>query len=153
MRKDKVVKLIVSGALLALAVLYMNALLSGSVVHYKQLPSQASVKAVGVGVYWDLACSNETTEIMWGMIEPNQTLTVTVYVLGTGNTPVSLSMHTKLWDPPNASSYIWLKWDLEGTVLEPNQVSPAQLALTCSLNVTGTGITDFSFVIVIVGSG
>ena len=125
--------------------------LGGLVVHYKPLPSHASVKAVGVGVFWDLACTNECTQIDWGLIEPGENKTVTLFIMGTGNAPVTLSMFTESWVPVNASDYLFVTWSLEGASLDPGQILPGDMNLHCEASVTG--ITNFTFIIVIVGSG
>lgn len=115
------------------------------------LPNVGSVKAIGVGVYWDSACSNKTASIDWGTVEPRSAAGVTVYIRNEGNAPVTLSLETENWSPPNASSYISLTWDYGGQVIDVDGVVEVRLSLSVSDSIEG--ITSFSFDIVIIGSG
>jgi len=117
----------------------------------RRIPNTGVVKAIGVGVYWDYACMSPVPSINWSMLEPGQRKNQTVYVKNTSNVPVTLSMITQNWEPNSASSYIACTWDSEGKSLNVNQVTPA--VLTLSVNSTITGITNFSFYIVITGTG
>jgi len=125
--------------------------LKATVVHYKPLPSRASIKAIGLSIYWDAHCTDEATSVDWGVIESNTKVTRTIYILAVGNSPLTLSMYTEAWQPPNAVDFITLTWNVEGQTIQPQQIIPAELTLFCQPNVTG--ITDFSFNIVIVGVG
>ena len=125
--------------------------LDGVLTSRMSISSYASVKSVGVAVYWDANCTFEVASIDWGMVEPNSSVDVDLYVLGVGNANVTLFMSTESWSPAEASLYLSLSWDAEGSVVEPEQVLPVQLSLSCSANVTG--ITDFSFDIIVMGSG
>ncbi len=55
------------------------------------------------------------------------------------------------WSPVEAGSYLSLSWDRDGAVLSAGEVVPAVLNLSVSDLVTG--IMDFSFDIVIQGTG
>jgi hypothetical protein len=110
-----------------------------------------SVRGVGVGIYWDSACTNRTSSINWGMLDPGSNKTVTVYVRNEGNTVVTLSKTVQNWNPVNASMYISLTWDYAGSPVLVNATAPITLELSVASNVTG--ITTFSFDIIIIGSG
>jgi len=144
-------ELIVASALLTL-VTYTFALSAlASVQTSRTLSNAGTVKAFGVGVYSEPACINSVTSINWGTLEPGQKVNKTVYIKNTSNVPVTLSMITQNWNPSNASNYITCTWNSEGKSLNENQVTPAVLTLSVGNNIAG--ITDFSFNIVIVGSG
>ena len=113
--------------------------------------SHGSVKAIGVRVYWDSSCTNEVSSIDWGVIEPGSYTNVTVYVKNTGNSDATLTLSTENWSPSNASNYMTLTWNYDGQSIEPNDVIQVELTLAVASNITG--ITDFSFDIVIIGSG
>lgn len=115
------------------------------------LPNVGTVKAIGVGVYWDSSCSDPATYIDWDLVEPGATENVTVYIRNEGSAPITLSLETENWNPSNASSYISLSWDYAGQTIDVDAV----LEVTLSLSVSDTidGITSFSFDIVITGSG
>jgi hypothetical protein len=115
------------------------------------LSSVGTVRAVGVGVYWDSSCSQSVSVIDWGSVEPGAVKNVTVYVRNEGNTPTTLSLQTSNWNPANATSYISLSWDYNGQTIDLNQVIGVTLSLSISSNIQG--ITTFSFDIVVVSSG
>jgi hypothetical protein len=136
---------VVAIVLASIAVVY--ALTSVSVY----LSSVGTVRAVGVGVYWDSSCSQSVSVIDWGSVEPGAVKNVTVYVRNEGNTPTTLSLQTSNWNPANATSYISLSWNYGGQAIGPDQVLAVTLSLSISANIQG--IITFSFDIVIVGSG
>jgi hypothetical protein len=115
------------------------------------LQSVGTVKALGVGVYWDSGCSQTVSSIDWGLAEPGAVKNVTVYMRNEGNAPITLSLQTANWNPVNATNYISLSWDYGGQAIGVNQVVAVTLSLSISSNIEG--ITTFSFDIVIVGSG
>jgi hypothetical protein len=115
----------------------------------RTISNVGSVKAIGVGVYWDQNCTSAVSAIDWGILEPGSTKNVTVYIKNEGNTAISLSMTTSNWNPSNATSYLSLNWDYDGQTLAPESIAEVTLVLTVSANITG--ITNFSFDIVITG--
>lgn len=115
------------------------------------VPSTGTVKAIGVGVYWDSACSGRVDLIDWGLVEPGSVENVTVFIRNEGNAVVSLSMNTTNWNPSNASDFIALGWDYGGQVIDANGVVEVVLFLSVSPSIEG--ISSFSFDIVVVGSG
>jgi hypothetical protein len=115
------------------------------------LSSVGTVKALGVGVYWDSGCSQTVSSIDWGLAEPGAVKNVTVYMRNEGNAPITLSLQTSNWNPPNAADYISLSWDYGGQAIGVNQVVAVTLSLSISSNIQG--ITTFSFDVVIAGSG
>jgi len=136
---------VVATVLASIAVVY--ALTSVSVY----LSSVGTVKAVGVGVYWDSGCSQSVSVIDWGLADPGSVKNVTVYIRNEGNAPIMLSLQTANWNPANASDYISLSWDYGGQAIDPNGVVQVRLVLSVSSSIQG--ITSFSFDIVIAGSG
>ena len=117
----------------------------------KTVPNSGSVKGIGVGVYWDSACTNKTSSISWGILDPGSNKTVNVYVRNEGNAIVTLSKTTQNWNPSNASSYLSLTWNYANQTLSVNQVLQVNLTLAVSSNVTG--INNFAFDITIVAVG
>lgn len=109
------------------------------------------VKALGVGVYWDLNCTERVTLIDWGIIEPGASENRTVYVKNEGNAPIVLYLNTTNWNPPETEDYLTLTWNYSGENLEPLQVLSINMTLTVAQNVTG--ITNFTFDITVVGEG
>jgi len=117
----------------------------------KTIPNAGSVKGIKVGIYWDLACTNRTSSISWGLLDPGSNKTVTVYVRNEGNTVATLSKATQNWNPSTASSYLTLNWNYSGQTLSVNQV--LQVKLTLVVSSTVSGITSFNFEITITATG
>jgi hypothetical protein len=116
----------------------------------RTISNVGSVKAIGVGVYWDQNCTSAVSAIDWGILEPGSTKNVTLYIKNEGNTAISLSMTTSNWNPSNAFDYISLNWNYNGRVIKMSQV--LQIMLTLSVSASIKGITSFSFDIIIIGS-
>jgi len=141
--------IIITGVLVTLVLLdgTVTATLLGKIT----LPNTGTVKAVGVGVYWDSTCSNPVTSINWGTVQPGSKKDTTVYIKNEGNAPETLSLETQNWNPTTASSYISLTWDYGGQAINVGGV--VKVTLSLSVSSTIQGITNFSFDIVITGSG
>jgi hypothetical protein len=116
----------------------------------QRVPNTGKVKAIGVGIYWDSACSQEVSLIPWGSLNPGETKNTNVYVRNEGNVPVVLSMTTDSWNPVSASGYITLSWNRGGYVL--NSTASVQAVLTLSVSSSISGVENFSFDIVITGT-
>lgn len=112
---------------------------------------RGAMKAIGVEVYWDSGCTDSVTAINWSILEPDISLTKTVYVKNTGNAPLTLSMICSDWVPPEAETHIVLSWNKGDVVVEPGAVVLAVLTLAVSAAIYG--ITDFSSTITIEGTG
>jgi len=123
----------------------------GLLASVRRIPSVGTVKTIGVGAYWDITCTNKVTEIDWGLLEPGETANVTIYLKNEGNAPIALSMSTENWNPSNASKYIALQWSYRGETVNPGKA--IEVALVLSVNSTITGVTDFRFDIIIIGTG
>ncbi len=106
-----------------------------------------SVRGIGVGIYWDQECTNRTLSLDWGLIEPGSNSTVMVYVRNEAESAVSLWLATSNWTPLAALSYMTLIWTYPGRILSADEVIPMKLILDVSPTISG--ITDFSFDIVI----
>jgi hypothetical protein len=102
-----------------------------------------SVKGIGVGIYWDQACTNQTDSISWGRMEAGSTNALTVYIRNEANSAASLSLGTSNWTPSASSNYISLDWNYSGQALRVDQVIPLELTLTVSRSIVE--ITDFRF--------
>jgi len=117
----------------------------------RTVSSAGSVKGIGVGIYWDYACTNRTSSINWGLLDPGSNKTATVYVRNEGNAVATLSKATQNWNPSTASSYMTLNWNYAGQTLGVSQVLQIKLALIVSSTISG--ITSFSFDITITATG
>ena len=135
---------------IAVTVFILGALAATSLVAYQRISNAGNVKAVGVGVYWDSSCTSKVTSIDWGSLEPGAQVVKTVYIRNEGTVPVVLNMTTDNWNPASARDYITLTWNREDYVLNSGSAVSADLTLSVSSGVSG--VTSFSFDIIISGT-
>jgi len=146
---------IVAIAALALVVYMLTLCLAGQVMSAVQtnrtVSNVGAVKAIGVGVYWDQACTNGVTSINWTMIEPGSNVSKTCYIRNEGNSASTLSLQTSNWNPSEAADYIDLSWDYGGQTINPEEA--VRVILTLSVSSSIQDITSFSFDIIISATG
>jgi len=130
-----------------LSIVALTVLASGFMQSSVRIVGRGTVKAVGVGVFWDSNCTNPVSFIDWGMVEPGSMNNVTVYVRNEGNVVANISMATENWNPSNASDYLALSWNYDGRQLNPLEV--VQVTLTLAVSSSVQGIESFSFDIII----
>jgi hypothetical protein len=124
---------------------------SGLLTTSKTLSSTGSVKAINVEVYWDDQCTQVVESVDWGTPEPGDSLIKTIYVKNTGNSQMILNMSCSEWDPAGVDSYLDLSWNRDGAIIDVDEV--VQAILTFSVSESISGVTDFSFNIIIEGTG
>ena len=123
-----------------------------SLVHTKEtIPNSGRMKALGVGIYWDSACTNRTISISWGLLEPGSNRTVTVYVRNEGKAAITLAEAIQNWNPSTAASYMTLAWNYASQTISMNQV--LQVKLTLVVSPTISGISSFTFNLMITATG
>ena len=146
LQKTQVSIILVVGALLA-----VSTLVSGLLIASQTIQNAGNVEAIGVGVYSDSGCNQTVLSIPWGTLDPGETSDETVYICNEGNVAVVLSMTAENWDPPSASSYMILSWNLEeGYVLNHGQSVETELTLSVSSSISG--VERFTFDIIITGT-
>jgi archaellum component FlaG (FlaF/FlaG flagellin family) len=138
------------GAVIAIAFVGLMVSALGALTATQTISSSGSITAVGVGVYKDSGCTTVLSTISWGILNPGNVTTYTMYVKNTGSTSATLNMTTSGWSPASASSYIKLTWNQEKTVLTTGQVATAVLTLSVSSSISN--VTSFSFNIIITGT-
>jgi len=112
------------------------------------IPYATALLADGVlGVYKDKACTQKTTSISWGVLEPNQTKTVTVYVKNEGATPTYLYITTSSWNPTNATTILKFSWKSDTARIDASETT--KVTLTLYLSPGKTKISNFSFNVVV----
>jgi hypothetical protein len=121
----------------------------GLLSNSRTLQSSGTVTAVNIGVYWNSGCTNATSTIGWGMLSPGESKNVTVYLRNEGNVALRSNLTVQNWVPTGSSSYIGLVWNRENQTVAVGSVVTAVLTLSVSPSITG--ITDFSFDIVMTG--
>jgi len=117
----------------------------------RTIGSSGTVEAINVEVYWDSQCTQAVSEVDWGLHEPGTSVDKTIYVKNTGTAPMTLGLSYSGWVPAEAGNYISLAWDVEGAQVDSGGV--VQAVLTLSVSGAISGITDFSFNIIIEGTG
>lgn len=146
-RKEKMMISLVATVIAVFSGLAVSGLLNVS----RTLSSTGTVKAINVEVYWDSGCTQIVTDIDWGLVEPSENTTNTVYVKNTGNAPLSLNMSCSNWNPVTAGNYMSMSWNREGMIIDVDEVFSADILMSVSDEITG--ITGYSFDIIILGEG
>mgnify|MGYP006270735257 FL=1 len=77
-----------------LSIVALTVLVSGLTESSVRIVGRGTVKAVGVGVFWDSNCTSPVSYIDWGMVEPGSLNNVTLYVRNQGNVVGSISLTT-----------------------------------------------------------
>ncbi len=133
-------------------VLLLTALSSGMLLSNsnQKVPTNGTILTINVGAYTNSQCTINCTSIDWSMIEPGGSINRTIYIKNSGTIPVTLNLTSQNWTPSNASSYMTLTWDKEGSILAAGSSTAATISLSVSHSITG--ITTFSFNIVITGT-
>jgi len=140
-------KIVIATLLLVSSALAINA---ASPVINKTISNTGSITAIGVGIYWNQATTNQVTSIDWGTLDPGSNKTVTVYIQNEGDSAVSLSLHTSNWNPSAASDYLSLSWDYGGQSINVGEIVQVTFILSASASVEG--IDTFGFDITIIAS-
>lgn len=119
--------------------------------YIRKIPSTGTIKTIGCAVYWDQALTQNVTHLDWGILEPGQETSRSLWILNTGNAPANLTLATMDWNPPNASNYISLYWNYSNQTI----VAKTAINVTFILAVSPIifGIEHFSFDIIIIASG
>lgn len=115
----------------------------GALISSRTFSNSTGVTAVGVGVFTDSGCTNPVTSISWGMLNPGDAPTYTMYVRNNGTVSVTLTMTTSNWNPPSASGNFTVTWNQQNTVLAAGSVIQAVLTLTVSPSAVGISSATF----------
>jgi len=108
-----------------------------------QIRNVGIMRTIGVEVYRDEALTEILDIVDWGMMEPGENKSVAAWVKNTGNDAQKLVMWTEAWNPMNASDFISLAWNYNGSWIPVDSSIPVVFTLFVDLNVAG--ITNFSF--------
>jgi len=147
-RKEGIVVGAAAGLVIyTLALIALGPALVTALTGNRSVSNTGSIKAVGVGVYSDQACTNPVSSLSWGVLNPGSSANKTVYIRNESNVVATLSKTTSNWNPSNASNYITLTWNYGGQTLNANQVISVLFTLSVASNIAG--ITNFSFDITI----
>lgn len=138
-------------ALIGLLALIGGATVNALVQYEASIHTEGTIAGIGVNIYGNAALSQPLSTLSWGIPHPGDVVYRTIWVLNTGNMPVTLGMYTDDWVPPSAQDFILISWDYHNTEIIPNESVQIDLILTVSPQISG--ITNFGFDITIVASG
>jgi hypothetical protein len=108
-----------------------------------RIPATGTVKAIGLGVYSDQACTVALSSIDWGLLSPGESKSYTFYLKSLSTVNASLSLSNGNWEPSIAGSYISLSWNREQYHMAPGEAILAVLTLQVSSLIQG--VSSFSF--------
>lgn len=126
--------------------LYAFGILPGT----RTISNEGTMKAIGVSVYWESSCQTNVTSINWGLVEPDSSQNVRVWIRNEGNVPLTLTMTKSNWSPSSASTFMTVGWNRNNYVLGSGSTVEAIITLVVDGDVAG--ITDFSFDLTFIGS-
>jgi hypothetical protein len=141
----------VFGATIVAIVIMVTAVALALLQSTQTIPNTGSIKAIGVGVYENSACTVPLSSLTWGTLDPGSSTIKTMYVKNEGTSPMNLSMTTNTWNPANALNYITVTWNQNGTIVNAGLNVQANVTLTVSPSISG--IPSFAFTMVITGTG
>lgn len=133
--------------------LFLLSTISGQLSTSTQMHSYGSIQiqTTGIAAYRDASCTIEASEVAWGILSPGSSGTNVFYIKNEGTTALNLFLDTANWSPTNAANYLTLSWNYDGQAVQPDQVIQVTLTLTVSQSISG--IDNFSFDIVLTGTG
>ena len=105
---------------------------------------------IEIDVFADSGCTQKISSVQWGSVQAGGSVSRVVYVRNSGDYGVVLSLVASNWSPAVAEDYMSLSWDYSGGLLGSGAV--AQVTLTLSVDAGVSGVSSFSFDVVIVGS-
>ena len=114
------------------------------------VPLSGTINTVNVEAYSNPACTIPVTALDVGNVNPDSTVTQTIYIKNSGTIPVTLTMATSGWSPTGASSYLTLSWNRHNYVLDEDDSVSATLTLTVAPD-TGS-LTTFGCTVTITGT-
>ena len=109
----------------------------------KKVSNHATIRVIGVDIFADENLTEILLLIEWGMLDSGENRSYQAWIQNTGNDPQKLVMWTETWNPVNASDWISLTWNYDGSWIPVNASLPVAFTLHVDSNVQG--ITDFSF--------
>ena len=140
-------KRLLAVAALAVAAVVLVGLCLAALLYQARIPASGVMKAVGLEVYEDSACTLQLEHVDWGFPAPGESKAVTCYVKSGSNVDTELFLTSESWKPAAAASFITVNWDHEGAILPAHAVAVAELTLHVDSAISG--IEGFSGIIII----
>jgi hypothetical protein len=134
-------------AAFAVAAAVLAGLTAAALLYQARIPASGVLKAVGLEVYEDAACTVKLESIDWGLLAPGESKTITCCVKSSSTVETELFLTSESWDPAAAASFITVSWDYEGAILPAGKVAAADLTLHVDPAISN--VEGFSGVIII----
>ena len=134
-------------AALAVAAAVLAGLTAAALLYQARIPASGVLKAVGLEVYEDSACTVKLESIDWGLLAPGESQTITCYVKSSSTVDTELFLTSESWDPVAATGFFTISWDYEGAILPAGTVAVADLTLHVDPAISN--VEGFSGVIII----
>jgi hypothetical protein len=134
-------------ACVAVAAAILAGLTAAALLYQARIPASGVLKAVGLEVYEDQACTVKLESIDWGLLAPGESKTITCCVKSSSTVDTELFLRSENWDPAAAASFITVNWAYEGAVLPAGTVAVADLTLHVDPAISN--VEGFSGVIII----
>jgi hypothetical protein len=131
----------------AVAAVVLVGLCLAALLYQARIPASGVMKAVGLEVYEDSACTAKLEHVDWGLLAPGESKSAICYVKSGSNVDAELFLTSESWEPTAAAGFITVTWDCEGKVLDAGAVAAAELTLHVDAAISG--VDGFSGVIVI----
>lgn len=120
----------------------------GLLTYQKTISSAGKLHKIGIQTYKDQACTQQLDIIDWGTVQNGEAYTYSFYIKNIQTVPVTLTMTTGNYQPPQSQQALILSWNVDQqTVLSPTDILHA--IITLSVNSNDQQITQFSHDIVI----
>lgn len=147
--ENKIVAVVVVAVILGLCV---GSVLTFALMQWThRISNIAYLKVVGVGVFKDVNFTASVTQIDWGVVGAGESKNFSAYIKNESNVPITLSMYSESWSPVEASGFITTTWDCGGSLIPVDGFIP--VTFTLHVDPAVSGITSFSFTVVVIGSG
>ena len=118
-----------------------------ALLYQARIPASGVLKAVGLEVYEDQACTVKLESIDWGLLAPGESKTITCCVKSCSTVETELFLTSESWEPAAAAGFITVNWAYEGAVLPAGTVAVADLTLHVDPAISN--VEGFSGVIII----
>ena len=109
-------------------------------------PNHGNLQLIGVEAYWDAELTTPVTDLDWGIMEAGEIKQFAFYVYNNGNTPITITMATSTWEPPEIMPYLTFDPNYQSThVIEVNATYYVGVQLIVELDIPANQFTDFTF--------
>lgn len=112
--------------------------------------NRAAMATVEIGVFRDITCTQICYFLDWGILRPGENKTVLLYIKNIGGAPISGSIETSEWAPPETANFLNLTWNFGERILDPGRVRPTNFTLSVAKNIWG--IEQIAFLITVIGT-